>query len=160
MDDLTVKCEKCGGSGSETFEEDGRNVTDMCYRCAGSGRVDSDTAHRTRMEYVAAILGDAAVRRERKNRDSDPEGEGWAFCAAENMMSVHDYTLSRRYEMQAEVGEELTKLSLVAQLALIEALLPKKEEKEEMPPSPATPEPGSFDDCDVAGHSCDNDIPF
>jgi hypothetical protein len=160
MSDNLVKCEKCGGKGRESFEEDGRTVSDMCYRCAGSGKVDEETAHMTRMQQVAAIVGNAYVQGWRKSCNEDPEGEGWAFRAAENMMSEHDYTLAMTYEKSAEVGEELSKLSHFAQVALIEALLPKPRQVEEMPAVPATPERGSYDDCDVAGHSREDEIPF
>lgn len=164
MSDTSVKCEKCGGSGSESYEEDGRQVSDVCYRCAGSGKVDEETNHRTRMQQVAHIVGAAYVDGWRKSCNEDPEGEGWAFRAAENMMSEHDYTLAMTYEKAAEVGQEFIKLSHLAQVALIEAILPKPKEREEMPAVPTTPERGSYDDCDVAGHpSCDPDeadIPF
>lgn len=157
MSDLTVACEKCGGSGSESYEEDGRPVSDMCYRCAGSGKVDSETAHATRMEQVAHIVGAAYVQGWRKSCNEDPEGEGWVFRAAENMMSEYDYTLAMTYEKAAEVGQELTKLSHLAQVALIEALLPKA-------PTPVAEvvkvERGSYEDCDVAGHSREDEIPF
>jgi hypothetical protein len=101
------------------------------------------------MEQLAHILGATYVQGWRKSCNEDPEGEGWAFRAAENMMSEYDYTLAMTYEKAAEVGEELTKLSSVALVALKEALLPKA-------PTPAAEvnkaEPGSFDDADVAGH--------
>ncbi len=125
MNDMSAKCEKCGGSGSESYEEDGRMVSDTCYRCSGSGKVDDEVNHHTRMEQVAHIVGAAYVQGWRKSCNEDPEGEGWVFRAAENMMSEHDYTLAMTYEKAAEVGEELSKLSHLAQVALIEALLPK-----------------------------------
>jgi hypothetical protein len=156
----TEKCEKCGGSGSQSYEEDGRPVSDTCYRCSGSGRVDTETAHMTKLERVASIVGAAYVQGWRKSCNEDPEGEGWVFRAAENMMSEHDYTLAMTYEKAAEVGEELSKLSHFAQVALIEAILPKPKQVEEMPAVPATPERGSYDDCDVAGHANESDIPF
>ena len=157
MSDTSVKCEKCGGSGSESYEEDGRTVSDTCYRCSGSGRVDEETAHHTKLEQVAHIVGAAYVQGWRKSCNEDPEGEGWVFRAAENMMSEHDYTLAMTYEKAAEVGEELSKLSHLAQVALIEALLSKA------PTSAAEVvkvERGSYDDCDVAGHSREEEIPF
>lgn len=164
MNDNLVKCEKCGGSGTECYEEDGRQVSDTCYRCAGSGKVDEETAHSTRMQQVASIVGAAYVQAWRKSCNEDPEGEGWVFRAAENMMSEHDYSLAMMYEKSAEVGEELSKLSHFAQVALIEAILPKPPTVQEMPAVPATSERGSFDDCDVAGHPCcdpdEADIPF
>lgn len=160
MVDGSVKCEKCQGSGTQHYEEDGRQVSDTCYRCSGSGKVDEETAHFTKLERVAAIVGAAYVSAWRDSCNNDPEGEGWAFRAAENMMCESDYTLAMQYEKAAEVGEEFAKLSHLAQVALIEALLPKPRKAPEVPPSPPVAEPGSFDACDVAGHSREDEIPF
>lgn len=160
MNDSLVKCEKCGGSGSECYEEDGRQVSDTCYRCAGSGKVEPEVAHSTRLSQVATIMADAYVKGWRKSCNEDPCGEGWEFRAAENMMSEYDYTLAMTYEKAAEVGAELVKLSHLAQVALIEALLPKPRQVEAVPAIPATPEVGSFESCDVAGHAAEEEIPF
>ncbi len=151
MSDMQVTCEKCGGSGSECYEDDGRNVSDMCYRCLGSGKVDSETAHSTRMEQVAHILGVSYVAAWRKSCNEDPEGEGWAFRAAEDMMSEYDYTKAMQYDKAAEVGQELTKLSHMAQIALIEHILPKPKKVAAVvvpaaPPVPVVVVPAEGDD--------------
>lgn len=154
MSDMEVRCEKCGGSGTQHYEEDGRNVSDTCYRCSGSGRVDQDTAHHTQMEQVAHILAVSYVDGWRKHCNEDPEGEGWAFRAAEDMMSESDYTKAMTYDKSYEVGEELSKLSHVVQVALINHLLPKPK-KEEVKVV-ATPIPAPIVVKDVE----DDDIPF
>ena len=124
MPEIEVTCPRCNGTGSQDWEEDGRPVTDVCYRCSGSGRVDSDNAHQVHLLNVCEVLAAVAVEAERKARNEDPEGEGWAFCAAENMMSERDYTTARRMDRAAEFGEEVSKLSRSMQEALIAALLP------------------------------------
>lgn len=89
-----VDCGKCGGKGGVTMrDDDGRVERDVCYHCAGSGKIDLETQHHDRMMLVCERLAKLHVAEMRKARDNDPEGEGWEFCAAENMMSVRDYTV-------------------------------------------------------------------
>lgn len=150
---MNVKCEKCQG-GRQYYQEDGRNVSDVCYRCGGSGWVDEETAHHTKMEQVALHLADAYVREYRKACDNDPEGEGWVFRAAENMMSAEDYTKGMVYDKQCEFGEELAHLPRSLQSALIYAICPTKEEK------PGKTLGEVMKDIGVAMPTSDDDIPF
>lgn len=152
-----MKCLKCDGEGRETYDEDGRMVTDACYRCGGTGQVDEETALRTRLEYVAAALANRHVSELVKHRDSDPEGEGWAFCAAENGMTAHDYRMAHVYDFMSQFGEELSKLSRELRYALVETIEELEgrliEETVVKPSEPQTiPATVGFDDGD--------DIPF
>jgi hypothetical protein len=117
-----VKCERCGGSGSQVWDEDGRPVKDVCYRCSGSGRVTPEDAHQVRLQAACEVLAGIAVEARRKAYNEDPEGEDWAFAAAENMMSERDYTTARRMEFADKFGPELAGLSQALQEALIKAL--------------------------------------
>lgn len=147
-----VKCKRCNGTGSQNWVEDGRNVRDVCYRCMGAGRVDPETAHQSDLEDVAAVMGRMAVDDERRCRNKDPEGEGWAFCAAENMMTERDYTQTRIFERSADFMQELAKLSRIAQEALVLVVL-KPEESEPKKPAPAAAAP-------AAVKPADDDIQF
>lgn len=149
---MDTKCEKCGGEGEVSYEEDGRMVTDVCYRCGGSGKVDEETAHHTRLEGVCGILADVYVEARRKAYNEDPEGEGWDFRAAENMMTPHDYTMGMKYDFAAIFGEMVGKLDERLQNALILALNPPKEEKVVVQPTPVTPV--------VVVEASNDDIPF
>ena len=64
------------------------------------------------------------VNRERNSCNANPEGEGWAFHAAENMLHEHEYTESRFYEAQIRVQriletiKDLDVLDVMAELCL------------------------------------------
>jgi len=117
----TVNCPKCI-QGTQTYEEDCRMVKDMCYHCSGSGRVDVRTAHHDRMMDVSRTLAYKHVQAMKKACNEDEEGEGWDFCAAENMMSEHDYTEMKVYDFAYDFAEKLTKLPLALQEVIAEAI--------------------------------------
>jgi DnaJ-class molecular chaperone len=145
-----MKCMKCNGEGRVTFEEDGRMVTDACYRCGATGQVDEETDLQSRIEAAAGQLAVAHVDRMIAARNEDPEGEGWAFCAAENMMTERDYSAMHVYDAQGSIADQLTKLPRGLLMALLDVLVPPEPEPK---PEPPPPEPSrGFDDGD--------DIPF
>ena len=124
-------------------------MRDMCYRCGGSGRIDPEDAHALNLERVAGAMARAHIADLRKAYNNDPEGDGWAFNAAENMLSESDYTAARERDAHGSFIEELSKLDRKAQDALVALLFP--------PPAPkaATPVPGP-----EAPAPADDEIPF
>lgn len=106
------KCNRCGGdgynwTGGDEFEPP---VQDACYRCGATGKVSYDTYCQGRIEQAASSLAHIAIQEDRRCRDENPDGEDWSFCAAENMMSVYDYTLARTYEREADFVRDLGEL--------------------------------------------------
>lgn len=126
-----VKCGPCDGEGyREDRDEDagGRLVRDACYHCGTTGWIDEETAFKDRISNVAEglaaeIIHDRAAATDRA-AEEDQTGEGWAFAAAENMMTEHDYTKARTYEEAHRVGEILLKLDRSLLRALLDRLDP------------------------------------
>ena len=151
MDNLT--CEKCNGSGNQCWTEDDREVLDMCYACAGSGKVDEDALHSQRMQKVIAIIAQNIILGLREACNEDPCGEGWDFAAAENMMTEWDYTKTRIYEKEGDIERQVSCLEPETQRALLRLLLPQKPKKKaEVIANPTPPAPPASIDSD--------DIPF
>jgi hypothetical protein len=123
-----VKCGRCAGAGHQKWDEDGRPVSDVCYRCGGTGEISEESARDLQLEAVANVLASQSVQSLRDACNANPEGEGWAFCAAENMMNERDYTTAVTMDHAADHLDEIGKLSQRFQDALINALLPRKEE--------------------------------
>lgn len=114
------KCCRCQGQGKESYDDDGRMVTETCWHCAGSGEVEPEVALQDHLLRVAHALAIQEETKYRKARDNDPEGEGYEFCAAENMMSVHDYFEERVCARKHEYIVDLEKLASPIQNALFE----------------------------------------
>lgn len=104
-------CSRCHGEGEETYDEDGRTVTDVCYHCAGSGKVDDDTAFHDRLGFVASALAYQAESECRKAYNEDPEGDGYDLGAYENGMMPFDYFRGRVWERTPEIAEKLSEMS-------------------------------------------------
>ena len=104
-------CSRCGGEGEETYDEDGRTVTDVCYHCAGSGKVDDDTHFHDRLCMVASALAYQAESECRKAYNEDPEGDGYDLGAYENGMMPSDYFRCRVWERTPEIAEKLSAMS-------------------------------------------------
>ena len=92
------KCGRCDGTGrGYTGEDDYRGVPiyDACYHCGNTGIITE--AQRLADDfraivYVAAcFLIDDCIRATNNN----PDGEGWAFAAAENGLQSYEYTQMR-----------------------------------------------------------------
>ncbi|NDB82594.1 MAG: hypothetical protein EB127_07610 [Alphaproteobacteria bacterium] len=113
------KCIRCYGSGVETYEDYYRVVEDTCYHCGGTGKVDSETAFQDDLELVANRLAAIRVDQIRKAYNSDPDGEGWAFRAAENMMSERDYTACREWEFTDKYIAQLANMDRETQEVLV-----------------------------------------
>jgi hypothetical protein len=114
------KCTRCNGSGIEEIEEDGRMIRDACYHCSNTGEIDEHTLYNDRLESVANTLAYHEVREMRMNRNSDPYGEGWDFCAAENGMTAYEYTQVAMWNKLPEIYNQLSLMPKEDQKLLIE----------------------------------------
>lgn len=124
-----VKCPECE-AGFRIVEEDGRRIQDACYHCGNTGFITPEEYYRDQIRWAAELLAADMVNSLKAARNSDPEGEGWDFCAAENGMSSYEYTQARWMEQASEVGEVLAKLNH-EHPALVRALLKRLEVGEE-----------------------------
>lgn len=91
------KCPRCH-NGKVYGEEDGHQTVDDCIHCLGKGEIPEDLARMDAIEDTAQHWAAILVARRRKAIDENPDGEDFAFHAAENMMSPTDYQLSLRIE--------------------------------------------------------------
>ncbi len=105
-----AKCSRCQGEGRVWEEEEGHpqgGVYDVCYHCGGEGTVDEETDFQDRLHAVAATLAYQKESDYRKACDSDPDGDGYDLCAAENGMRTFDYFRVRVGERTDEIAREL-----------------------------------------------------
>ena len=123
MENGTQECTRCWGTGNmASLDEYERNqgIEDTCYHC-DLGKVDADTARQDRIGALVSCLAVAIVNAERDNANSDPDGEGWGFAAAENGIPEREYTIERVWSHESAVSDQLAHLSakvLDAMLAL------------------------------------------
>jgi hypothetical protein len=113
-------CRSCCGTGRVYYEEDGRNVRDVCYHCCNTGYVDEDLDFHDRLKEVAHSLAYYRVldyKRARNN--SDHYEEDFAFCAAENQMTERDYFTVLVWDEESEIMKKLLDMSLADQELLI-----------------------------------------
>lgn len=104
-------CSRCYGEGVETYEEDYRQFRDTCYHCCGTGEVDEETDFNDRLSLVANSLAYIQESEYRRACDSDPDGDGYDLCAAENGYRTFDYFRVRVWERAADIGQDLVKMS-------------------------------------------------
>lgn len=113
------ECGHCFGEGENEIEEDGHYFFERCLHCGGSGQLDEHAMREDDLSSIASWLAWSEVNELRKNRNEDPEGEDWAFAAAENMMTEYEYTqdvyYSKFYRFMQQIGE----LSFEEQVVLI-----------------------------------------
>jgi hypothetical protein len=114
-----AKCSRCQGQGEETYDEDDRRVTDVCYHCAGSGQVDDDTDFHDRLESVASSIAYVMESDYRRAVNSDPDGDGYDLGGYENGMMPHDYFRCNVWDRTADIAQELVELPRVDQELLI-----------------------------------------
>jgi hypothetical protein len=112
-------CHRCNGTGYQEYEEDNRLVQDGCYHCGTTGEVDAETAYHDQLGSVAHRLAYNYVSELKRARNSDPEGEGWDFCAAENMMSGVDYFYCHIMTYEDQFMKQLLELPKDKQEVLI-----------------------------------------
>lgn len=149
-------CSRCQGEGEESYEEDGRIFTDVCYHCGGEGTVDEETDFHDSLMRVASTLAYQAESDYRRACDSDPDGDGYDLCAAENGMMTFDYFRARVWERTPEFGEKLFAMSRQDQEFLIAW---NEMEPEPMPKREAAPPPAPIHQPPMAVIEDDN-IPF
>jgi hypothetical protein len=162
-----MKCSRCQGSGYESYDEDGRMVTDACYHCGTTGEVDEETHFHDRLMSVANTLAYQAEREYRQACDNDPEGDGYDLHAAENMMRTSDYFMARVYDRQYSIAEELSKLDQGSQELLVawneqpqESLLVRFNRSVQEELRASLPSPNGGKQADVSALFGDDDIPF
>ncbi len=109
------QCRRCQGEGQETYDEDGRTFTDVCYHCAGSGQVDEDLDFHDRLVAVANTLAYVAEGEYRKACNSDPEGDDYGLRAAENGLRENDYFRCQVWELAHEYTKQLEAMDIPTQ---------------------------------------------
>lgn len=115
-------CPRCDGYGI-------RDEDDACYHCGATGYISEEHWQQDRHEALAETLSGIMVRQERFDRDENPDGEGWAFCAAENGCSEQEYTLSRQTDHLLRIGEYLGKLEPWFVSILLDQIVPDTQPK-------------------------------
>jgi len=89
--DMRGNCTRCDGTGWEKWFEDNREQGHECYHCLGTGKVCSEVARHDKLLKICGYVGWHEACERRRARDNNPDGEDFAFCAAENMMTARDY---------------------------------------------------------------------
>lgn len=112
-------CRQCNGTGYETYEEDGRQVTDACYHCGTTGEVSEEEDFRDRLHAVAAVLSYNSEQEYRRACDSDPDGDGYELMAAENGFRSYDYFRVRVWEKTEEIMQQLIQRPMADQQLLV-----------------------------------------
>lgn len=88
-----VRCPECVDGWRMVDEPGCGPIKDACYHCANSGFITDEQARHDRMRGIAEGMGHRAMCAIRDARNSNPDGEDFAFCAAENMCSEYEYGL-------------------------------------------------------------------
>lgn len=101
------RCIRCGGTGYIEDNDHGHYTRDVCMHCDGTGCVSYSVAQADRFTALCETIAYQTIMRYKENADNDPEGEGWAFAAAENMMHEHDYTQARIWDETGRVENQL-----------------------------------------------------
>ena len=157
-----VNCPRCNGAGDHVVVEDGREVLEACYRCGQTGYVDEvlskETIREDRIQDLVGVIAHRNVSAAEKACQNDEDGEDWAFAAAENMMTLHDYRQSREYGEMIAVEEELKKLAPWMVDALLELVVPEPAPQVELVAVQEYPGPEIMDGFPDALD--DLDIPF
>jgi hypothetical protein len=120
--DDSVRCGVCGGAGAQRSldpEEERRGIEDVCYHCAGTGRIDEETQRHDRRARFAEQLASLVVSDMRVARDEDTED--FAFCAAENGMSERDYATTLVWDWAARFGQALDMIDVTLLDAMVDA---------------------------------------
>lgn len=117
-----MKCGQCQGEGEVWEDEEGHpqgGVFDVCYHCAGSGKVDEETDFHDRLHAVAASLAYQQESDYKKACNEDPDGDGYDLCGAENGLSSYDYFRVRVWERTDRIAQELAAMPRVDQEFLV-----------------------------------------
>jgi len=112
-------CSRCNGTGYEEYDEDYAQVYDSCYHCGETGYVSDESAWQDELAKVASTLAYYHVSEMRGYYNSNPDGEGWDFCAAENMMTGSDYFRAKCWEYESVFINQLMELTVETQKVLV-----------------------------------------
>lgn len=88
-------CPQCNGEKRVWVDEPGHpqgGCYDACYHCGNTGEITEEQHQANRLEGVAEQLAIRAADDQRRAANSNEDGEGWAFMAAENGLHEHEYT--------------------------------------------------------------------
>lgn len=114
-----VTCSFCGGKGYCYYDDGEHRGNDACYHCGTTGKVSEDVDFSDRLMQVAYTIAYAKEKAYRKYCDEDPDGDGYALHAAENMLSEHDYFMERVYVSQHFFLKEIESLSFEMKQVLV-----------------------------------------
>ncbi len=110
-EDGKVKCPKCSDGYHETIE-DGRLIpSDACYHCATTGRIELSLFLSDLVKDLAGSMASAEIELRINEINNDPSGEGWAFMAAENMITTEALTMGELAAAEDRIMEDLRKLN-------------------------------------------------
>jgi len=105
-----ISCTQCGGEGRTPEREGDHLVEAPCYHCGTTGQISEELAGHDELGALAGWLACQSVAEERAARNEDPEGEDWAFCAAENMLTEYEYTQGRIWEKEGFYQQRINEL--------------------------------------------------
>jgi len=126
------RCTRCA-DGVDFYEEDGRTIRDACYHCGATGWIDDETHRYDRLQAIVAQFAVTAAHERRARMDMNEDGEDFAFCAAENMMTTNDLFTEIMWSCEAKIGAQMDALPREMQdvlLAWNEALVAAYEERQ------------------------------
>lgn len=169
-----IRCPECVDGYREVEEPGYGTIRDACYHCGNTGFITDEEARKDRIRNVADMLGNRAMDAERAARNGNPDGEDFAFCAAENQCSEYEYALgvASGYAMRfQDLFEKMEVRDRCLLDVLIDAIDPPKPVEPPKPqPQPArrasaytgfnhNPTPPASEPTPPATNS-DDDIPF
>lgn len=111
-------CNECE-NGIIHYEENGRMTRNACY-CGMSEHVSEELYKLDKLRGVAITLATMEIDNLISLRKENPDGEDWNFLAAEDMMSVNEYTRQRVFESEFRITNELIEMSEWGQNLFIE----------------------------------------
>ncbi len=112
-------CSSCYGIGYHEDYEDGRYFQEDCYHCRGTGEVDQHTAYLDKLEQVIYALASRHLNQVISDYNSNPDGEGWSFGAAESMMTDSEYYQYHLNNYIEDFAKRLVEMSQQDQQLLI-----------------------------------------
>lgn len=148
------KCPVCQ-DGQVYSDEDGRRVSDTCYKCHGTAEIPDEAFFLDRLAGAIERVAAVATSKLKKQMESDPHGEGWTFRAAENGMSGMELFAIRQEEMGRRLDRAIRELHVTDRL-LVEALVDIINPLDESAPEP---QEAPWED-PVPGDEPAGDLPF
>lgn len=146
-----VRCNECE-DGWRMVEEPGAGmIRDACYHCGNTGFITDEHARLDRMRNIAEGMGHRAMCEVRDSRNRNPDGEDFAFCAAENQCSEYEYGLGVQADYADRMLRHFEAIDKKDRL-LMDCLMDAID-----PPPPAKPLPVAAQDDDF-DHDGDTDI--